>query len=56
MHAILAPEFAEELKKHGRIYMYRFIPKYKIKARNLEDFPHNSKEAAAIQLMISNNL
>ena len=55
-HAILAPEFAEELKKYGRIYMYRFRPKYKITARSINDFPHKSKQAAAIMLMISNNL
>ncbi len=56
MHAELAPEFAEELKKYGRIYMYRFMPNYEIKARHLEDFPHKSKQAAAIQMMLSNNL
>ena len=56
MHATLAPEFTEELKTYGRIYMHRFIPNYKIQARHLEDFPHKSKQAAAIQLMLSNNL
>ncbi len=56
MHSVLAAEFAEELKTYGRIYMYRFIPEYEIKARHLEDFPHKSKQAAAIQLMLSNNL
>ena len=56
MHAILAPEFAEELKTYGRVYMYRFIPNYEIRARHLEDFPHKSKQAAAIQMMLSNNL
>ena len=56
MHAVLAPEFAEELKTYGRIYMYRFMPNYEIKARHLEDFPHKSKQAAAIQMMLSNNL
>ncbi len=56
MHAVLAPEFAEELKTYGRIYMYRFMPNYEIKARHLNDFPHKSKQAAAIQLMLSNNL
>ena len=56
MHTVLAPEFAEELKTYGRIYMYRFMPEYEIKARHLEDFPHNSKQAAAIQMMLSNNL
>ena len=56
MHATLAVEFLQELKDYGRIYMYRFMPNYEIKARHLEDFPHKSKQAAAIQLMISNNL
>ena len=56
MHPTLAPEFAEELKTYGRIYMYRVMPDYEIKARHLEDFPHKSKQAAAIQLMLSNNL
>ena len=56
MHPILASEFADELRKYGRIYMYRFMPEYEIKARNLEEFPHISKQAASIQLMLSNNL
>ena len=55
-HAKLAPEFAEELEKYGRIYMYRFRPKYELSARKIDDFPHNSRQAAAIMLMISNNL
>jgi urocanate hydratase len=55
-HESLAKEFAQELKEYGRIYMYRLMPKYKITARRLEDFPHQSKQAAAIMLMLSNNL
>ncbi|HDZ40632.1 MAG TPA: urocanate hydratase [Bacteroidetes bacterium] len=55
-HGVLAPEFAEELLKYGRIYMYRFRPEYEIKARHIDDYPHKSKQAAAIMLMISNNL
>ena len=55
-HEILAPEFAEELNTCGRIYMYRFRPDYLISARSLNDFPHNSVHAAAIMLMLSNNL
>ncbi len=55
-HAILAKEFAQELKDYGRIYMYRFRPDYKIYARTINDFPHKSKQAAAIMLMLSNNL
>ena len=56
MHEQLANEFLEELHKYGRIYMYRFKPKYEIKARHINDFPYKSKQAAAIQLMLSNNL
>ena len=55
-HKVLAPEFAEELKKYGRIYMYRFRPDYKISARKIDDYPHKSVQAAAIMLMLSNNL
>ncbi len=55
-HAVLAPEFAEELEKYGRIYMYRFRPDYEMYARNILDYPHKSLQAAAIMLMITNNL
>ncbi|MBC8320679.1 MAG: urocanate hydratase [Bacteroidetes bacterium] len=55
-HPILAIEFAEELKNYGRIYMYRFRPDYKIFARPINAYPHVSKQAAAIMLMIQNNL
>jgi urocanate hydratase len=55
-HAVLAPEFAEELKKFGRIYMYRFRPGYKMFARSISEYPHKSEQAAAIMLMIQNNL
>lgn len=55
-HSELAPEFSKELDSYGRIYMYRFRPDYKINARSIEDFPHKSKHAAAIMLMLSNNL
>lgn len=55
-HHVLAREFAIELAKYGRIYMYRFRPDYEIKARHLDDFPYCSRNAAAIMLMISNNL
>ncbi len=55
-HTELAPEFAEELAKYGRIYMYRLRPKYEITARSINDYPHKSKQAAAIMLMVSNNL
>ena len=55
-HSVLAPEFAAELSERGRIYMYRFRPDYEIKARHINEFPHRSVHAAAIMLMISNNL
>lgn len=55
-HAALAPEFAKELEEYGRIYMYRYRPSYKITARSIYDFPHKSTQAAAIMLMLSNNL
>ena len=55
-HAVLAPEFADELAKYGRIYMYRFRPAYPMHARNIHEYPHKSLQAAAIMLMIQNNL
>src|SRR5664280_1799835 len=55
-HNVLAREFADELMTFGRIYMYRFRPDYEIKARHIDDFPYKSRSAAAIMLMISNNL
>lgn len=55
-HETLAREFARELKDHGRIYMHRFRPEYEIYARKYTDFPHKSTQAAAIMLMLSNNL
>ena len=56
LHAELAGEFADELERYGRIYMYRYRPSYKIYARNIKDYPHRSEQAAAIMLMITNNL
>jgi urocanate hydratase len=55
-HAVLAAEFAQELKEHGRIYMYRFRPEGKMHARPIGDYPAKSRQAAAIMLMIQNNL
>ena len=55
-HAVLAPEFLDELNRFGRIYMYRFRPHYRISARNIDAYPHHSRHAAAIMLMLSNNL
>jgi urocanate hydratase len=56
LHEALAPEFAEELRRYGRIYMYRYRPQYEMKARPIDDYPHRSRQAAAIMLMIQNNL
>ena len=56
LHAQLAPEFVEELNKYGRIYMYRYRPSYEMKARPISEYPHKSEQAAAIMLMIQNNL
>jgi len=55
-HPVLAPEFADELDTYGRICMYRFRPQYEMKARPVEEYPALSPQAAAIMLMIQNNL
>jgi len=56
LHAQLAPEFAQELKTYGRIYMYRYRPSYKMYARPIDEYPAKSRQAAAIMAMIQNNL
>ena len=56
LHGVLAPEFAAELRDYGRIYTYRYRPSYEMKARPLQEYPHRSVHAAAIMLMITNNL
>lgn len=55
-HAVLAKEFADELRRYGRIYMYRFRPDYEMYARPIDEYPCNCRQAAAIMLMIQNNL
>ena len=55
-HAVLAKEFAEELQKYGRIYMYRFRPDYRMYARPINEYPGKSVQAKSIMLMIQNNL
>ncbi len=55
-HELLANEFAGELEKYGRIYMYRLRPEYKMYARHINDYPGESQQAKAIMLMIQNNL
>ena len=56
LHRILAPEFAQEMKEYGRIYMLRFKPKHEMYARKIEDYPGKCLQAKAIMLMIQNNL
>lgn len=56
LHAQLAPEFMQELHDYGRIYMYRLRPDYPMYARPIEDYPAQCRQAAAIMLMIQNNL
>ena len=56
LHAQLLPEFTQELKDYGRIYMYRLRPRYAMHARPITDYPHHSMQAAAIMMMIQNNL
>jgi urocanate hydratase len=55
-HAVLAKEFAEELRKYGRIYMFRFRPSYEMYARPIDQYPAHCQQAAAIMMMIQNNL
>ncbi len=55
-HKVLVREFKEELEQYGRIYMYRFRPDYEMYARPIHEYPHKSVQAAAIMLMIQNNL
>ncbi len=55
-HALLAPEFADELRRYGRIYMYRYRPDYPMYARPIDTYPAKSRQAAAIMMMIQNNL
>jgi urocanate hydratase len=55
-HSVLAKEFYNELLRYGRIYMYRFRPDYPMHARPVDEYPHRSLQAAAIMLMIQNNL
>ena len=56
LHAELAPEFADELRTYGRIYMYRYRPDYDMYARPIDEYPARSRQAAAIMMMIQNNL
>lgn len=55
-HETLGPEFASELRERGHIYMYRLRPAGPMHARPIDDYPAKSRHAAAIMLMIQNNL
>jgi urocanate hydratase len=55
-HSVLAREFLYELNQYGRIYMYRYRPRYRITAKNIDAYPHKSRHAAAIMIMVNNNL
>ena len=55
-HATLLPEFAQELEDYGRIYMFRFRPTYAMHARAIDAYPAQTQQAAAIMIMIQNNL
>ncbi len=55
-HSTLAPEFVEELKRYGRIYMHRFRPDFEPEAHSIDSYPCRCQQAAAIMLMINNNL
>ncbi len=56
LHDVLAKEFYDELKKYGRIYMYRYLPDYDMYARPVDQYTAKCSQAAAIMLMIQNNL
>ncbi|XP_054751082.2 urocanate hydratase-like [Lytechinus pictus] len=56
LHETLAPEFAAELRNYGHIYMYRFLPQLEMRAYPIDEYPANTRQAAAIMLMIMNNL
>ncbi len=55
-HEELVQEFRNELNEHGRVYMYRFMPEHEMYARSIEEYPAKCQQAAAIMLMIQNNL
>ncbi|XP_074646794.1 urocanate hydratase-like [Tubulanus polymorphus] len=56
LHDVLAAEFAAELRDYGHIYMYRFIPDFPMKAHAIDEYPARCRQAAAVMLMIMNNL
>lgn len=56
LHPRLELEFVRELEQYGHIYMYRFLPRFPLKAYPIQHFPAKIAEAQAIMLMIFNNL
>ncbi|XP_064632889.1 urocanate hydratase-like [Lineus longissimus] len=56
LHQVLAPEFAQELRQYGHIYMYRFRPDIEMRAYPVDEYPCQTRQAAAIMHMIMNNL
>lgn len=56
MHAVLAPEFMEELRTRGRIYAYRFRPEGRIWGRPVDEYRGRCLAGKAFQVMIDNNL
>uniref|UniRef100_A0A4W4FC58 Urocanate hydratase n=1 Tax=Electrophorus electricus TaxID=8005 RepID=A0A4W4FC58_ELEEL len=56
LHGTLAPEFAQELREYGHIYMYRFCPTLRMRAYPINQYPCETRHAAAIMHMIMNNL
>ena len=56
-HHLLAKEFLNELEEYGRIFMHRYRPtEYEMKAYPIDQYPAKTEQAAAIMLMIQNNL
>ena len=55
-HKELATDFLEELDSLGHIYMHRFRPEHEIRSRSIHEYNSNTMSAAAIMLMIQNNL
>lgn len=55
-HEELGKEFLSELDDLGHIYMHRFRPDYEMSARAISEYGANSTSAAAIMMMIQNNL
>ncbi|MFZ3045025.1 MAG: urocanate hydratase, partial [Desulfatirhabdiaceae bacterium] len=55
-HAVLAPEFLNELMTRGRIYGYRFRPQGAIRAKPVDAYKGRCLAGRAFQVMIDNNL